>query len=521
MMLQVRRERGDAREGGFTLVEMVVTVTVIAVVFTAAAVMLDSGLRALAAAKARARGNDVATQGIEDLQRFGFNSLGLCGAPSGTAPAGLSDTVVLANCPAPPTPVPYEEPCNGVVGTVPKAEYTCIRNNVTYTVKRYVAWVDTLRTTKRLAVFVEWDDLVGRHQVSQQSSLRAPDQSAITGLAPPKFSSTQPPTATPLATPPATVPPLLLTAGKTLEPGYSIKFDATTENLNAPASTTLNSAIPTHVPNQVIDITVATGAGFPGYNGFPVTIGTESFTVLSGAGTNSWRVLATGTTNHPAPTPVNFAGDRVYATIQTIGSNNSPQASTVFLDSVDGVNWSATLGSTSTFQFGAGSQYVPFGILRASDGKSTSAFADPALTFCPSSAPDCAGLSLPSVTITQAPTFVDIGASGELVADVVLKVDTTNITNVDTVTVAFLTQAGSVSVVLTQDPGAAACPAPDVAPPVLCSWIGTISMATGYRFATGTQSFYFGAAQVLDSVNPATVDKGSTGVAVSPLVPFG
>ena len=49
----------------------------------------------------------------------------------------------------------------------------------------------------RLAVVVDWVDSAGRHQVSQQSSLRAPDAAAIVGLTPPGFSSAFPPTANP------------------------------------------------------------------------------------------------------------------------------------------------------------------------------------------------------------------------------------------------------------------------------------------------------------------------------------
>jgi hypothetical protein len=179
--------------------------------------------------------------------------------------------------------------------------------------------------------------------------------------------------------------------------------------------------------------------------------------------------------------------------------------------------------STSPLEFGSGSQYVSYGILRASDGKSTAAFATPALGFCPSADPTClTSTDLPTVTITQAPSNVALDSGGGLVSDVVVKVDTTNITNVDTVSVNFLTQAGSVGVVLTHDPATPACPGSDTAVPgEPCSWIGTIAKSAGYRFAAGQQKFYFGAAQVLDTVNPSTIDKGSTGAAVTGTVTFG
>ncbi|MDQ3756456.1 MAG: prepilin-type N-terminal cleavage/methylation domain-containing protein, partial [Actinomycetota bacterium] len=234
MRLPVRREGAAAREDGFTLVEMVVTVTVIAVLFLAVAVMLDSGLRALSVAKARARGNDIATAGIEDLQRYSFNNLALCHAPTGTPPAGLESTVKLAVCPVETAgtleqAAEYEDPCNDPAGSIPRREYTCRRNNVEYSVKRHIAWVDAVQTTKRLAVFVEWTDAAGNHRVAQQSSLRAPDQSAITGLAPPKFTGTGPVVSAPN--------PVAVTATNTL--ASTISFTATTENLSPPASSFL------------------------------------------------------------------------------------------------------------------------------------------------------------------------------------------------------------------------------------------------------------------------------------------
>jgi hypothetical protein len=80
---------------------------------------------------------------------------------------------------------------------VPDESYVCSRNGTAYTVSRYVAWGDAAQTAKRLAVVIDWTDSAGRHEVSQQSSLRAPDAAAIIGAAPPKFSAAFPPTANP------------------------------------------------------------------------------------------------------------------------------------------------------------------------------------------------------------------------------------------------------------------------------------------------------------------------------------
>ena len=182
--MQMRRAR-LGEEDAFTLIEMVVALAVGAMAFAALGGILLGGLKAVAVQKTRTRANDIATQGIEDLQRFDYNHLGLCAAPPGDAPTGLSDTVFLPNCTSPT----YEQPCPLQAGTVPNSSYTCSAANIQYSVRRYVAWADSSHAVKRLAVFVDWTDTVGKHEVAQQSSLRAPDAGSVVGLPPPAFST--------------------------------------------------------------------------------------------------------------------------------------------------------------------------------------------------------------------------------------------------------------------------------------------------------------------------------------------
>ncbi len=172
-------------EEGFTLIEMVIALAIGTVAFTALAAVLMVSLKAVAVQKTRTRANEIATQGIEDLQRFDYDHLGLCVAPSGVAPTGLATTVFLANCTSPT----YQKPCPVTTGTVPSSSYTCTTSNIDYVVRRYVSWADDTHAVKRLAVFVDWVDTVGRHEVAQQSSLRSPDVGSVVGLAPPTFGS--------------------------------------------------------------------------------------------------------------------------------------------------------------------------------------------------------------------------------------------------------------------------------------------------------------------------------------------
>lgn len=203
MRARDRRRAGDAAAAdGFTLIELVIAMSLGAVVFASLAALMGSGIKTLSIEKARAQANEIATQAIEDLQRFDYDHLGVC-ATAPTPPADLSDPAVLASCPTTgqaagwtpgqpstvqPSP-PYEQPCAPSSGTVPMTVYDCTANNRTYHVTRYVAWGDAAQSQKRLAVFVTWTDQVGSHQVSEQSSLRSPSPASLIGVAPPSFTS--------------------------------------------------------------------------------------------------------------------------------------------------------------------------------------------------------------------------------------------------------------------------------------------------------------------------------------------
>jgi prepilin-type N-terminal cleavage/methylation domain-containing protein len=188
-----RRGTGAGADGnrrtpcdGFTLVEllvalMIATIALVALAFTLAAALKVAGLQ-----KTRSQANEIATQAIEDLQRLDYDHLGVCSPAPGTAPTGLTAPVFLANCSSPT----YAEPCTPTVGQVPATSYTCTRIGIGYQVRRYIAWGDSTHTNKRLAVYVDWTDQAGAHQVAQQSSLRSPGQGSVIGLPLPSFGTT-------------------------------------------------------------------------------------------------------------------------------------------------------------------------------------------------------------------------------------------------------------------------------------------------------------------------------------------
>ncbi|MDQ1480587.1 MAG: hypothetical protein QOI44_1448 [Actinomycetota bacterium] len=286
------------REGGFTLIEMLTVISITAVVFLALAVLLAGAMKSLGVAKSRSQANEIATQGIEDLQRYDFNDLGVCSGAADPAPAttpaslnGLT-SVQLANCAS--ASIVYEQPCSPPSGTltafaVPRQTYTCVRNSISYSVNRYVMWADAPHTAKRLAVYLSWTDSAGIHQVAQESSLRSPNAASVIGLTPPQFVSVT-----------VTAPnPAVIAADGTLQ--STITFAANTNGLTATDQVfvTLNTLI------TQPDLTVA---ALP--TQFPLT---------SGDGVN-WSLTL------PGATPPIFGAGSQYVTFTEVRAGGDGKA---------------------------------------------------------------------------------------------------------------------------------------------------------------------------------------------------
>lgn len=250
-------------EDGFTLIELSVAMLIGAFALVALAGAFAGGLRNVAVQKARTQGNELATQGIEDLQRYSYDHLGVCDWPA-NPPAGFETKVELANCTSPT----FVHPCSSATGAnaVPATSYQCTRRNLTYQVRRFVAYGDAARTTKRLAVVVTWTDTGGRHEVAQQSSLRSPTEASIIGLSPPAVTT-------------ATVQPGTVHINSTGRPSTAILLTTTAQGLG-PTDTMrahFKTLVGSEIRDQILDMTSLDGITWN------ATIPTDRYTFAKGS----------------------------------------------------------------------------------------------------------------------------------------------------------------------------------------------------------------------------------------------
>lgn len=146
-------------EEGFTLIELVVALSVLAVAVAATATVFYAGIRTGSADTHRVNGVALASRMSDQLRLVAYDRLGMAdGTSSSNDPVcdSASPIVIVAN-PA-------------VAASDPPASTA----NVTYTVQRCVQWVAdshpwSSQSYKRTTVVVSWSDVTGSHTVRQDS----------------------------------------------------------------------------------------------------------------------------------------------------------------------------------------------------------------------------------------------------------------------------------------------------------------------------------------------------------------
>jgi prepilin-type N-terminal cleavage/methylation domain-containing protein len=189
--VRVARQRLRLADEGFTIIEVVAALAIIAVAFAALTTVFWAGLRTAGVSSIRSRGTAVATRETEAIRAVPYGEIGFYADQAGYVSSfGGSPTAKLADT-TPAGLTPRLQPV-GTVTVGPK----------TFDVARYITLVDAsdgsstfTMAYKKTTVIVTWRDDGGQHTI-RQDSIVYPG-----GLGP--VTTAPPATVTTIATPPS------------------------------------------------------------------------------------------------------------------------------------------------------------------------------------------------------------------------------------------------------------------------------------------------------------------------------
>lgn len=174
--MPIRGRRHVAADDGLSLVEVLVAMTLLAVVLAASASTFISSFVAIGANENRTRATALANEELENLRALPWNQVGFyAGDPFPSGMATTYPTVILGDGGARPAGTRAPMPTQVVTGRGPA-----------FTVTRTIEWVDNEQTSssdpaapsdqdyKRLAVNVAWTDASGQARTIDVESLRSP-----------------------------------------------------------------------------------------------------------------------------------------------------------------------------------------------------------------------------------------------------------------------------------------------------------------------------------------------------------
>jgi prepilin-type N-terminal cleavage/methylation domain-containing protein len=164
-VVQVPEEREPLQgEAGMTLAEVMVAILVLGVVLSGFAAAIMGSLRAINLSEREVRATSLAQQSVEEFQSIDWEAAGLYTNEVTAAPTAWNggdtltydgDDLVLLPSPA----------ADARLAQVPMPRSESVQGNVTYTVDRYITWVDGdndgTRETKRFTALVTWPDRSG------------------------------------------------------------------------------------------------------------------------------------------------------------------------------------------------------------------------------------------------------------------------------------------------------------------------------------------------------------------------
>lgn len=160
-MTRRARLHPDRREGGFTLIEMVIAMLIMAIVLSALAPGFYGLMRATSTTNYRSIADGIAIQASEQMRSVPYYEVGYYTTPSGCpdGDGGTPAVVLASSIPAPLAGMATTKSVNGV----------------TYTIQRCVNWIDAsngdAQAYKQAVITVSWTVNRVSGQVTQTSAL--------------------------------------------------------------------------------------------------------------------------------------------------------------------------------------------------------------------------------------------------------------------------------------------------------------------------------------------------------------
>ncbi|HEV7525159.1 MAG TPA: fibronectin type III domain-containing protein [Acidimicrobiia bacterium] len=184
--LDARDSRRNRSEAGFTIIELVVSMALLAIVAAPLAGVFWSSIRTAGVSGHRTDGSSIASREIEAMRAVPYAQVGFYANQAGFV--STFDSPAL-------TTVSLGPSAPASVALAPTDAAPVVQGGVPFTVARYIVWIDARDSTttfaqayKRLTVIITWTDRGGAHQVRQDSLLypggRGTYQGPMGGVAP-------------------------------------------------------------------------------------------------------------------------------------------------------------------------------------------------------------------------------------------------------------------------------------------------------------------------------------------------
>jgi prepilin-type N-terminal cleavage/methylation domain-containing protein len=163
----VTNSTAPERQGGFTIIELVVALGILALVAAGIAPVFWTAMKTAGVANHRTAGAAIASREMEGMRSVAYDSVGFYESQTGYTSEfdGLETVTLGATAPVPALIEPQD--------ATPE-----VQRNVSYTIQRRIVWIDAADDSstyddayKRLTTIVTWSDAAGPHEVRQDSIL--------------------------------------------------------------------------------------------------------------------------------------------------------------------------------------------------------------------------------------------------------------------------------------------------------------------------------------------------------------